>query len=226
MIHYHGTPITPRRVLLELGGKCFCVSFASPNDVSCCHQIGQSVMLDCGSFSAWTQGKPTNWPNYYAWSEQWLTYRTTWAIIPDIIGGTAKENDNLLKQWPHGKAQGSPVWHLHEPLTRILDLLDAGYAIISFGSSGEYREVGTDRWHHRMTEAFNLLSRSGPIPWVHMLRGMSLSGGHYPFASVDSTDVARNHNRKNNALNMANRWDALQCPATWNPQPLQQELIR
>ena len=224
-MHYHGTPITPRRVLLELGGKSFCVSHANPNDVLCCHQIGQSVMLDCGSFSAWTKGRDVDWAKYYEWSERWLEYKTTWAIIPDVINSTAEINDDLLKQWPHGKSQGSPVWHLHEPLDRILRLVDAGYHIISFGSSGEYRVVGDSKWHHRITEAFNLLSNAGPIPWIHMLRGMSQSGSNYPFSSVDSTDVARNHNRKQNtATSLANRWDALQCPATWKQIPIQMEL--
>ena len=226
MIHYHGTPISPRRVLLELGGKNFCVSHAHPNDVLCCHQIGQSVMLDCGSFSAWTQGREVDWDKYYDWCGEWLSYNTTWAIIPDIINSTAEANDELLSQWPYGKKQGSPAWHLHEPLDRVLRLLDAGYQIISFGSSGEYSTVGTDRWHHRMTEVFNMLSQRGPIPWIHMLRGMSLSGSHYPFSSVDSTDVARNHNRKqNSALVMANRWDALQCSPSWSPLPLQVEAM-
>jgi hypothetical protein len=49
-----------------------------------------------------------------------------------------------------------------------------------------------------------------------MLRGMSLAGGPYPFASADSTDVARNHNRQQNtARAMADRWDAMQTPALW-----------
>jgi hypothetical protein len=55
-----------------------------------------------------------------------------------------------------------------------------------------------------------------------MLRGMSLAGSIYPFASVDSTDVARNHNRPQNiARGMADKWDAIQCPARWKEQPIQ-----
>ena len=42
VIHYHGTPITPRESLLELAGRSFCVSFAHPRDVRTCHEIGQS----------------------------------------------------------------------------------------------------------------------------------------------------------------------------------------
>ena len=225
MMHYHGTPISPRRVLLELAGKNFCVSFAHPNDVLCCHQIGQSVMLDNGAFSMWTRNKPTDWRKYYDWCEKWLEYPTTWAVIPDVIDGDESDNDRLIARFPFPHHQSAPVWHLHEPIDRILHLLDLGYTKICFGSSGEYREVESDRWHHRITQAFNRLSHNGPIPWIHMMRGMNLSGSQYPFSSVDSTDVARNHNRKNNAIAMANRWDAMQCPAAWTPMPTQQELM-
>jgi len=56
-----------------------------------------------------------------------------------------------------------------------------------------------------------------------MLRGMSLAGSSYPFASLDSTDIARNHNRPHNRPKlMAERWDAQQCPAKWAKQPTQQ----
>lgn len=223
-MHYHGTPISPRRVLLELAGKNFCVSFARPDDVLCCHQIGQSVMLDNGAFSMWQKNTPIIWSEYYEWAERWLEYQTTWAVIPDVIDGNEKDNDMLIARCPIARHQSAPVWHLHEPVDRILRFLDLGYTRLCFGSSGEYREVGGDRWHHRITQAFNRLTGSGPIPWIHMLRGMNMSGEQYPFSSVDSTDVARNHNRKNNALVMANRWDAMQCPAGWHPQFEQMEL--
>ena len=225
-MHYHGTPISPRRVLLELGGKNFCVSFAHPNDVLCCHQIGQSVMLDNGAFSLWTRGKSVNWSDYYDWCEKWLDYKTTWAVIPDVIDGDDKDNDMLIARCPLPFHQSAPVWHLHEDIGRMLDFMELGYTRICFGSSGEYMDVGSSKWHHRITQAFNRLSQTGPIPWIHMLRGMSLSGEQYPFSSVDSTDVARNHNRKQNtALAMANRWDAIQCPSGWHPIATQRVLL-
>lgn len=210
---------------MELAGKHFCVSYAHPNDVLCCHQIGQSVMLDNGAFSLWTRNKTVDWNKYYEWAEVWLEYPTSWAVIPDVIDGDDRENDMLIARNPMPVHQSAPVWHLHEPIDRILRFLDWGYTKICFGSSGEYRDVGSSKWHHRITQAFNRLSTEGPIPWIHMLRGMNLSGSHYPFASVDSTDVARNHNRKNNAVIMANRWDAMQCPPGWHPQITQRELL-
>ncbi len=77
-----------------------------------------------------------------------------------------------------------------------------------------------------MDEAFNeLAKRHRFLPWVHMLRGMQCSGKRWPFASVDSTDVAQNHNRpQNTARAMADRWDAAQCKAPWVERPEQLEL--
>lgn len=219
-IHYHGTPITPRAVLNRLAGRHFCVSFAAPGDVAQCHKIGQSVLLDNGAFSSWRRGIVIDWSDYYRWVEPWLDYRSTWAIIPDVVDGGVEANDALIAQWPHGQ-RGAPVWHMHEPVDRLLQIADR-WERVCIGSSGEFRVVGSIRWHRRMTEAMNELCGDGAPPvWLHMLRGMSLAGSHYPFASVDSTDIARNHNRpRNDAAAMAARWDAQQCPAIWRKRPV------
>jgi hypothetical protein len=223
VIHYHGTPISPREVLYQLAGRHFCVSFADPRDVNVCHQIGQSVMLDNGAYTTWRQGHRMDWDAWAAWVEPWLDYPTTWCVLPDSIDGGVEENDRLLSySWD---SPGAPVWHLHEPLNRLLRLAD-GYGRICFGSSERYAVIGSDDWHRRVTHAFDELSRRHQrLPWVHMLRGMSLSGSRYPFASVDSTDVGRNHNRDGNtARALADRWDGLQCPARWQPRGSQLEI--
>lgn len=225
MIHYHGTPITPIPALMELAGRHFCVSYASPGDVRRCHDIGQSVMLDNGAFSVWRRGMAANWPGYYAWADAWLDYPTTWAIIPDVIDGDEAANDALVAEWPYGM-RGAPVWHLHESIDRLVALCDA-WPRVCFGSSGAYRTIGTPAWHRRMEQAFNAVAlRHRRLPWLHMLRGMSLAGGQYPFASVDSTDIARNHNRaQNTPRKMADRWDAMQCPSAWVTRPEQTDWI-
>lgn len=225
MIHYHGTPVTGAGVLGRLAGRSFCVSFARPEQIAVCHEIGQSVMLDNGAFSLWRSGVPTDWPGCYAWCERWLQYPTTWAVIPDVIDGSEDENDELIRQWPHGN-RGAPVWHMHEPIDRLLALADS-WPRVCIGSSGAYGTVGDSSWRRRMDDAMSALCGSGPVPvWLHMLRGMALSGSEYPFASVDSTDVARNHNRPHNdALQMALRWDGKQCPAAWTYRK-QLELVR
>lgn len=218
-MHYHGTPITPRRTLLELGGKNFCVSFSDPRDVEVCHQIGQSVMLDNGAYSAWTQKRTVDWDAWAEWVKPWLAYKTTFAILPDSIDGDEFANDLLASRYAwelSGCGRLMPVWHLHENLARLSRQVDS-FGWVAFGSSGQYAVIGTDAWTRRIDDAFNILANDfGIVPWVHMLRGMAMSEWHYPFASVDSTDVARNHSRNGrSAKEMCERWDRLQCPPTW-----------
>jgi hypothetical protein len=225
MIHYHGTPITPIAALYEMAGRHFCVSHAAPSDVARAHMIGQSVMLDNGAFSKWKSGKETDWNAYYDWSDKWLDHPTTWAIIPDVVEAEAEIQDELLKQWPH-KDKGSPVWHMHEPISRLIKLTE-NYSKVCMGSSAEYAVVLSDPWCRRVDAAWNEISKKHRrLPWVHMLRGMSLSGKQYPFASVDSTDIARNHHLQHNTPRaMADRWDGTQCPSKWNLKAEQMELI-
>lgn len=221
MIHYHGTPITPRETLYELAGRHFCVSFAEPRDVRVCHDIGQSVMLDNGAFTFWRGGMEPDWQAYMTWAEEWLDYPTTWAVIPDVIDGTAEDNDRLLVSWfARRMPKGAPVWHLHEPLER-LRRLTAGYERVCFGSSGKYATLGTDAWHRRVAEAFDTVAdERGRVPWLHMLRGMAYAGSRYPFASVDSANAARNHagswrQRPRPIASIVGKWDVKQCPARW-----------
>jgi hypothetical protein len=221
-MHYHGTPITPRSALQSLAGRNFCVSFAAPADIAECHRIGQSVMLDNGAFSVWRRGLTVDWEAWVKWAQPWLDYKTTWAVLPDVIGGSEDENDHLAATYAWMVAPGAvaPVWHLHESFRR-LERLCAAYGRVCFGSSGAFATVGSVAWHRRVSGAFDRIADpSGAVPWIHMLRGMSLAGTQYPFASVDSTDVAQNHNRpQNTALSMADRWDGLNNPCRWKPVP-------
>lgn len=224
MIHYHGTPITPVAALYELAGRHFCVSHAAPQDVERCHLIGQSVLLDNGAFSKWKSGRATDWSAYYAWVEHWLGYPTTWAIIPDEIDAGAQMQDALIRDWPFG-VRGAPVWHMDEPIDRLIRLIDE-WPRVCVGSTAEYAVVLSPAWRVRMDEMWSAVSRGRRfLPWLHMLRGMQLSGRQWPFASVDSTDIAQNHHRpQNSPRKMADRWDAMQSPRCWVPEPEQLEL--
>lgn len=221
ILHYHGTPITPNRVLHDLAGRNFCVSYAAPQQTKVCHEIGQSVMLDNGAFSVWKRGHVVDWDGWRNWVEEWLDYPNTWCVLPDSIGGSEADNDQMLIRYRYEK--GVPVWHLHESYYRLVSLVDR-YGKVCFGSSGEFATVGSVGWHRVVSEAFDrIVDQFGRVPWVHMLRGMSLCGDIYPFASVDSTDIARNHHLEHrNAKAMAERWDAIQCPGRWvNPEQLE-----
>lgn len=225
-IHYHGTPITPNRVLLDLAGAHFCVSHWRPDQVEQCHAIGQSVMLDNGAFSAWTAGKPIeDWAPYYEWSDFWLDHPTTWAAIPDVIDGGEGDNDALIEQWPHGD-RGAPVWHMHESIERLLRLADE-WGRICIGSSQQYRVVLSPPWERRMDEVWRELSkRHARTPNTHMMRGMQLVRERWPFASVDSTDIARNHNGDHRChTKMKTRWDAGQCPPRFVDPGEQLEMV-
>jgi hypothetical protein len=182
-------------------------------------------MLDNGAFSQWKAGKPTNWPGYYAWAEEWLAYPTTWAVIPDVIDGGADAQDALLLQWPFG-VRGVPVWHMDEPIERMIKLCDV-WPKVAIGSTAQYADVLSDSWQRRMDSTWDaIVKRHHNLPWVHMLRGMACCGHRWPFASVDSADIARNHNRdQNTPRKMADRWDAVQCPSMWRVRAKQLQLL-
>ena len=222
-LHYHGTPITPRFELNKLAGKSFCVSFARPDDLNFCLKNGQSVMLDNGAFSFFTKKKKADWYKFYNYLEPILGH-PHWAIIPDVIGGGEEENDQLLKEWFFPPELSANVWHLDEPSERLIRLSDMGMKVC-FGSSGDYWQIGSEKWCRRVDLAFNALSKIGQLPWIHMLRGMAVS--HlYPFASVDSTNVARNF--KNNFTcpeYMARRIDAVQGGTKWQSRAIQGDLL-
>ena len=225
MIHYHGTPITPIAVLYELAGGHFCVSHARPEQVARVHEIGQSVMLDNGAYTKWTKGRPTDWPAYYEWADRWLHYPSTWAVIPDVIGAGTQKQDALIREWPHGQ-RGAPVWHMDEPITRLLRLCD-DWPLVCVGSTDEFRVVLSDLWRTKIDEAFNALTQTFQrIPRLHMLRGMQLSGRQWPFFSVDSTDIAQNHHLPHRCpVKMMKRWDSLQSPGGWKQTPQQMDMI-
>lgn len=208
-----------------MAGKNFCVSFANPGDADWCAGHGQSVMWDNGAFSLHTQGKPVDWQRFYCWLEPRLGH-PHWAVVPDVIGGGTEDNLALVGQWPHPKELSGVVWHMGEPISHLLKLADMGFAKLCFGSSEQYWQVGGDVWCRRSDEAFNALENRGLRGWVHMLRGMAVSGKRWPFASVDSVNVARNFKDTNSCPEaMARVIDAVQCPISWKTQPEQMDLI-
>jgi hypothetical protein len=227
VIIYHGTPLSPIAELMTLAGEFFCVPFPNPQDQGRCHEIGRGVMLDNGAFSAWRRGIKIAWAKFYAWVERWMAVASTWAVIPDVIQDGPEAQDALIAQWPHGTF-GAPVWHMHEPIARLIRLIDT-WPRVCIGSSAAYAVVLSAAWERRMDEAWNAIwAVFGRAPNLHMLRGTQLAGRRWPFWTADSTDLARNHNRpQNTARKMADRWNALaaQTAMTWAPRPEQQEFF-
>jgi hypothetical protein len=224
MIHYHGTPLTPRSELLKLAGKNLCVSFADPRDGDWALAHAQSCLWDSGAFSAFTLGQPVDWPDYYHWLEKRLGH-PHFAIVPDVIDGTVDAQRSLTAEWPFARLLGAPVWHMALPIDYLLELA-GDWPRLCFGSSGQYWQIGSPQWERRADEAFNALARRGLTPWVHMLRGLDLAGDRWPFASADSVNVARNFRRNRICPErMARRIDAAQSPIGWTVQAEQKDMF-
>ena len=196
MICYHGTPLGGPRIDVGrfLKGRHALIPFPRPEDLGVSLSVCQTVVVDNGAFSAWKSGNPvTDWFPYYEWLETFYRHPAfQWAIIPDVIDGDEDDNDILLDEWP-SNIEGVPVWHLHESLDRLARLLL--WPRIAFGSSGEYHQPGSPKWERRMIEAMEVCcDENGMMKTkVHGLRMADPRiATRFPFASVDSTNVAQN----------------------------------
>jgi len=197
MIHYHGGPITPIRCAREAWrSRHAFISFARTDQLALAAEICQSFALDNGAFSVWRRNEVPDWPEYYRLIDKWRMHPGfDFAIIPDVIDGTAEDNDELIAAWPFDKSVGVPVWHMHEPISRLCELA-AEWPRVALGSSGQFQNVGDENWWERMTSAMNKLTANtdGSAPCkLHGLRMLSPTVfSHLPLSSADSTSVARN----------------------------------
>lgn len=196
MIHYHGTPLTPEHAAAAVyNGRHAMVSFAHPEQIGLIAEICQSFCFDNGEWSRWKSGISTgNHDDFYAWVEKWMLHPGfDWFIIPDKIDGCEEENDDLLAECPHSY-HAVPVWHLHESLER-LERLAFAYPRIALGSSGEFAQINTSEWWTRMGSVMDVVCNDQGMP-VTRLHGLRMLDprifGRFPFASADSTNVARN----------------------------------
>jgi hypothetical protein len=225
VIHYHGTPITPRRTLDLMGGRNFCISYVSPSDLKTCLRIGQSLMLDNGAFSCKTRGIPFDMAGFYEWVEPHLAH-PHWGVVPDAIDGTVEQQREMVKTWPFRKSLGVPVWHMGLPIDYLLELCDS-WDRVAIGSTAEFWKIGAPNWCARMDKAFNAMVQTfGTLPWIHGMRMLGQSAGPWPLASADSTNVAQNHHLKANPCTscMAKRIDSINPPTLWVAQPEQEVL--
>ena len=202
MIKYHGTPFSGSKseAAEALIGRHAFVSFAAPDQLDICLDVCQSIALDNGAFSAWKSGKTIDWKDYFRWAMNLMRHPCVdWAVIPDVIDGDETANASLMARWSewfHTDAMsfGVPVWHMHESDTKLKYLAHA-YKRIAIGSSAEFSQVGSHKWHERMHWAMKLIcdGKNQPKTKIHMLRGLDPEVFEmYPFASADSTNAGRN----------------------------------
>lgn len=215
-----GLPLNPVHLLEQLRGRSFCVSYWTRGKLA--RQLDQAIelvgddellLIDNGAFSAWMSGQTMDdeyWNGFARWAADILA-RCPQAIVvvPDVIDGDADANDQLLHDFmgvdleldidlPPERMM--PVWHMHEPIDRLLYLAE-GFEYIGIGSSAQYAKCGTAEWHARIQEAFAAMDQfvaesNGAYrrPWLHMMRAQA-QAHLYEFDSADSTNVAVNHGR-------------------------------
>lgn len=241
MIHYHGLPATPETVAatMLMAGHGFLSPGARHQQgvtVACC----QSFALDNGAFPAWRAGEPiTDWRPFYAWAAECMRIPSCdFAVIPDVIDGDEAANDALLAEWPLPRWFGAPVWHLHESLVR-LQVLVRDWPRVCIGSSGEFAVIKTAAWWRRMSQAMRVACDEDgrPLARLHGLRMLDPEVfTRFPFASVDSTNIARNigidqawrgtyqpATKEARAAVMRGRIEAHNAPVQWDFVPIEPE---
>lgn len=237
MIKYHGTPIggTKLDAIKFLNGRHALVSFAHqqqvPEVLECC----ESFCLDNGAFTIWkTTGGLIDVKGYKKWVENIGRHPAfDFCLIPDVIGGTEKENDDLLSEWDC-RLPSVPVFHLSESPDRFFRLADK-YPKVAFGSTDKWARNGSKEWWKNMADFMDTVTDSdGFLPCkVHGLRMLDCKIFQYlPIHSGDSTNAAVNGSRlmKEGPLPAVHRWqgneriaqkiEAFQSPQVWNRERL------
>jgi hypothetical protein len=201
LIHYHGVPMTGSGdPVMALQSRHACVSFAHPDQAEIVAELCQSFILDNGAFSAWKRGESMDVSGFADWVRLWHRHPAMdWYVMPDVIDGSDADNIAMRARWfdsvdDSAWDMGVPVWHLNESLETLESLCDS-YSRVAIGSSGEYAEIGTGKWWGRMADAMSAAcdAEGQPKAKLHGLRMLDPTVfSHFPFASADSTNVARN----------------------------------
>lgn len=197
MIRYHGGPITPETAALAAWRRSHAmISFANPGQATLAFAVADSVAIDNGAWPIFAAGKGCIDVNaYHEFVLTWARHPAfDWCLIPDIIDGSEEDNARLIDEWPLDEAISVPVWHMHESLGHLKMLVDL-YPRVAIGSSGQFVAIGTGEWWGRISEAMGVVCDADgrPIAKLHGLRQMNPTVfSVIPYASVDSTNVARN----------------------------------
>jgi len=178
----YGLPLNPQHLLEQLAGASFCISYATRQRLGkqlddAIRLVGKQgiLLVDNGAFSLWNQGVSTRDESYIE-----------------------AENAELVRTTMLDVDRAMPIWHMHESLEYFLWLCES-FSYVGIGSSGEYANVKSPKWHARIAEMFAALEKweEGNCyirPRLHMMRAQE-KAHLFDFDSSDSTNVAVNHNR-------------------------------
>jgi hypothetical protein len=171
------------------------ISFANPQQIALAFEYCASVALDNGAFSLWKKGGRVDVAAYDDWVRKWRKHPAfAWCLIPDVIDGPEEENNELIRTWVLPDAISVPVWHMHESMEK-LGWLVADFPRVAIGSSGDYAQIGTDRWKVRLSDAMDVACDENGYPRtkLHGLRQMDNDvTSNVPYEGVDSCGIARN----------------------------------
>lgn len=204
----HGTPITPKRLLEQLRGESFCVSYAYPEQLD---DVGPLVgetgilLLDNGAFTAWKQKREYDELGFWDWAnEAQRRYPKAVAVIPDKITGNMADNLMLASRAIRGGLAEFPertmaVWHTNETMEQ-LKIFASIFNFIAIGSCEEHDiQKCWPEFEARARKASAFIDgvelMTGRRPWVHVMRGLGKFHKFPRFDSADSTNIARNHCR-------------------------------
>lgn len=201
MKHFHGTPIGVSRIEAArfFRRRYFLIPWLHPCDLYLAAEISLGFCFDNSAFSLWKSGrsmqKISDWDGYRRLVLEWHYHpRYEFCLIPDLIDGEERENDELLNRWlDYGVKFSVPVWHLHESLSRLINLSKSS-DMVAIGSSGDFKTPGSPAWSKRMTQAMKVICVEGKprcrIHGLRMLAGKIVT--KYPFYSGDSTSATQN----------------------------------
>ena len=242
MKHYHGTPIGGKRSAAEdfCERRHLLIPWKRPEDLERAMEYSRGFMVDNSAFSFWTSGEKPNWTEYVKWCRTFARHpRFDFALVPDAIDGSERDNDDLLRIWDrHGwhpvRIAGCPVWHLHESIDRLKKLCGGRWERVAIGSSGEWPNPGVGTWWDRMDEAFDAIVDEDGYPLAHM-HGLRMLRSdiiqRYPFASCDSTNAVQNGARTAvqigtdsswGQMTIARRIERTMSPSRWLPKSQRQ----
>ena len=250
MIHYHGTPISGDKItaIRFLQKRHALVPFFYQKHLAVVSEVCSSFVFDTSAYTIWKRGGEFDYPKYLKWVEGWCQHPSfDWAIIPDVIPTSndqsfVAQNDHYIRLFPEElKRYGVPVYHLNEPIERMVDLANEWHRV-ALGSSGEYSQPNSEIWWSRISQIMKKITtpEGKPLCKLHGLRMMNPAVVKLiPFSSVDSATAGRNANNKTNSMYrpvtaeqraevIAQRLEATNSPSVWtgdHQEDLFEELI-
>jgi hypothetical protein len=241
MIHYHGADISGGipEALKFYNRRDVLISFPRPYQTSSISEVCRSFVFDNGAFSFWKKCTPVNWDDFYDWVDTWNHHpRFEWFLIPDVIGGSDKENDELIAGCAFPNYMSVPVYHVGEDFSRLENMMDK-FPRVAIGTTKGFELKSLNFWNE-MRKIFDFICVFGvPQVKVHGLRMLDPEiVSAFPFSSCDSAgaciiSVYDNEwnfpyapiTKAGRAALYADKIERSQSPSFYEFKPIQMELI-